>query len=82
MIIARALALPYLSLITVLTASRLQTSAAFIPSLSLDSHKTIALNKITKLFSQRSADTEMCPEIPTTPINPSNEIAVVSAATL
>jgi hypothetical protein len=80
MTIGRKSAIVCLSLSAALLATRLQTSAAFTSSRNVgvvNTHKSTAMNKITSLFSQRSA-TE-CPEIPTVPRNPSNEVAILAS---
>jgi hypothetical protein len=81
MTIGRKSAIVCLSLSAALLATRLQTSAAFTSSRNVgvvNTHKSTAMNKITSLSSQRSASTE-CPEIPTVPRNPSNEVAILAS---
>lgn len=75
MAIGQKLSLTCLSLTAILfAAARFQSSEAFTPRIA---HKTSNM-KITSLFSQRSS-TAVCPEIATTPRNPTNEVAVLAS---
>ena len=73
-----------LSIPAILLTARLHTSTAFTLShnYSINSHKTIAMNKITAMFSQRQSSSNTsteCPEISTTPKNPTNEVAILAS---
>ncbi|KAL7490265.1 hypothetical protein ACHAW6_016027 [Cyclotella cf. meneghiniana] len=75
----RKTALTCLSFATVVFLARLPSIVAFTPSVvggSFSASTTFAMKKITCLSYQRGTNAELCPEIPTTPRNPSNEVAV------